>query len=127
MNRKKLEDRLIKFSVKTAEIINEMPNTKFANHLANQLVRSCTSPALNYGETQAAESKKDFIHKMSVVLKELRESLICLKIIKRRALCQSIKSLDNIIIECNELVSIFYRSIETASNRNRKDRKSLRR
>lgn len=59
-----------------------MPNNKFANHLAGQLVRSCTSPALNYGETQGAESKKDFIHKMSVVLKELRESLNCLKIIK---------------------------------------------
>ncbi|NBC03344.1 MAG: four helix bundle protein [Bacteroidetes bacterium] len=127
MNRKDLEDRLIDFSVETAEIINGLPNTKFANHLANQLVRSCTSPALNYGETQAAESKKDFIHKMSVVLKELRESLICLKIIKRRDLFQARKFLNKLINECNELVSIFYRSIETASNRNQTDRKSLRR
>ena len=127
MNRKDLEDRLIEFSVQTAEIINEIPNTKFANHLANQLVRSCTSPALNYGETQAAESKKDFIHKMSVVLKELRESLICLKIIKRGKLFQTSRILDALIKECNELVSIFYRSIETASKRNRTDRKSLRR
>jgi four helix bundle protein len=127
MNRKDLEDRLIDFSVETAEIINGLPSTKFANHLANQLVRSCTSPALNYGETQAAESRRDFIHKMSVVLKELRESLICLKIIKRRELIQNNKCLDVLIIECNELVSIFYRSIETASNRNQTDRKSLRR
>jgi four helix bundle protein len=72
MNREVLEERLIQFAVMTAAIINEMPNTKFSNHLSGQLVRSCTSPALNYGEAQGAESKKDFIHKMSVVLKELR-------------------------------------------------------
>lgn len=127
MNRKELEDRLIDFSVITAEIINKMPNTKFANHLAGQLVRSCTSPALNYGETQGAESKKNFIHKMSVVLKELRESLICLKIIKRTKSYHSEKPVNRAIVECDELVSIFYRSIETASNRKQTDRKSLRR
>jgi four helix bundle protein len=58
MNRKELENRLIDFAVISADIINEMPNNKFSNHLASQLVRSCTSPALNYGETQGAESKK---------------------------------------------------------------------
>lgn len=104
-----------------------MPNTKFANNLANQLVRSCTSPPLNYGETQGAESKKDFIHKMSVVLKELRESLICLKIIQRTKLLQSELTLEKAITECNELVAIFYRSIETASKRAKTDRKPLRR
>lgn len=60
MNRTELEDRLINFAVLTAEIINEMPINNFANNLANQLARSCTSPALNYGETQSAISKKDF-------------------------------------------------------------------
>lgn len=127
MNRKDLEERLIEFSVATAEIIDDMPNTKFANHLAGQLVRSCTSPALNYGETQGAESKKDFIHKMSVVLKELRESLICLKIIKRTKLYHSEKPINIAISECDELVSIFYRSVQTASNRAKKDQKSLHR
>jgi four helix bundle protein len=114
MNRKELENRLIDFAVLTAEIIKEMPGNKFANHLANQLVRCCTSPALNYGETQSAESTKDFIHKMSVVLKELRESLICLIIIKRSNSYHSIEPVDVAIIESNELISIFYRSIETA-------------
>ncbi len=118
MNRKILEERLIEFSVITAKVINRMPNNKFANHLASQLVRSCTSPALNYGETQGAESKKDFIHKMSVVLKELRESLICLKIIKRTKSCNSEKCLNSAISECDELVSIFFKSVQTASNRN---------
>jgi len=59
MNRKELEERLIDFAVLTAEIINEMPSNKFANNLANQLARSCTSPALNYGETQSAVSNKE--------------------------------------------------------------------
>ena len=114
MTRKELEDRLINFAVLTAEIINEMPNTKFTNHLANQLVRSCSSPALNYGETQGAESRKDFIHKMSVVLKELRESHNCLRIIKRSKSFQSEAKLNDAIAECNELISIFYRSVQTS-------------
>jgi len=58
MNRRELENRLIDFAVLTAGIINEMDNNKFANNLASQLARSCTSPALNYGETQSAVSKK---------------------------------------------------------------------
>ena len=61
-----------------------MINTRASNHYAGQLLRSGSSPALNYGETQSAESKKDFIHKMSIILKELRESLICLTNIKRK-------------------------------------------
>ena len=127
MNRKILEERLINFAVITAEIINKMPNTKFANHLAGQLVRSCTSPALNYGETQGAESTKDFVHKMSVVLKELRESLNCLKIINRTTSYHPETPIDKVISECDELVSIFYKSVQTASNRKQTDRKSLRR
>lgn len=127
MNRKILEERLINFAVITAEIINKMPNTKFANHLAGQLVRSCTSPALNYGETQGAESTKDFVHKMSVVLKELRESLNCLKIINRTTSYHPETPVDKVISECDELVSIFYKSVQTASNRKQTDRKSLRR
>jgi four helix bundle protein len=119
MNRKELEERLIEFSVNTAEVINNMPNNKFANHLASQLVRSCTSPALNYGETQSAESTKDFVHKMSIVLKKLRESLNCLKIIKRTNSYHSDSPINKVITECNELVAIFYRSVQSASNRNR--------
>ncbi len=117
MTRKELEDRLIDFAVLTAEIIKGMPNDKFSNHLANQLVRSCTSPALNYGETQGAESKKDFIHKISVVLKELRESHNCLRIIRLSNSCKSEIPVKKAISECNELISIFYRSVQTASSR----------
>lgn len=117
MDRIELEERLIDFAVLTADIINEMPNNKFANNLANQLARSCTSPALNYGETQSAVSKKDFIYKMNIVLRELRESLICLTIIKRSRSCSLKLVMEKAITECDELVSIFYRSVETASRK----------
>jgi four helix bundle protein len=130
MNRKQLEERLIDFAVIIAGIINEMPNTKFANHLASQLIRKSTSPALNYGEAQGAESKKDFVHKMSLVLKELRESHICLKILMRTQSFHEKNTVQKAIRESNELISIFYRSIQTASSYGgniKKDRKSLRR
>ncbi len=94
--------------------------TKAGNHLSGQLIRSGTSPALNYGEAQSAESRKDFIHKMKIVLKELRESLVCLKILHRSNLYISEDKLNRIINECDELISIFVKSIETAEkNANR--------
>ena len=81
MNKLELEERLIDFAVLIIEISGELPKTNIGLHLSGQLVRSGTSPALNYGEAQSAESRKDFIHKIKIVLKELRETLVCLKII----------------------------------------------
>jgi four helix bundle protein len=69
-----LEDRLINFAVRMIAISEMLPNTRAGNHVASQLVRCGTSPAFNYGEVQSAESQKDFIHKMKVILKELRET-----------------------------------------------------
>src|SRR5687768_6616402 len=86
MNKRDLEERLINFAVLVIEIVEAMPNTRAANHLGGQLLRSGTSPALNYGEAQSGESRKDFIHKIKVVLKELRESFVCFKIIQRAKL-----------------------------------------
>ena len=114
MTKKDLEERLINFSVLIIEIIDEMPNKKAANHLSGQLVRSGTSPSLNYGEAQSAESRKDFVHKIKVVLKELRESFVCLKIIKRTKLFKTKEKIDKALIENNELISIFVKSVETA-------------
>ena len=114
MTKKDLEERLISFSVLIIEIINEMPNTKAANHLSGQLIRSGTSPSLNYGEAQSAESRKDFVHKIKVVLKELRESFVCLKIIERAKLYKTEEKIDKALIENNELISIFLKSVETA-------------
>jgi four helix bundle protein len=110
-----LENRLIEFVLKIDELVEKLPNTRLANHLAGQLIRSGSSPALNYGEAQSAESQKDFIHKILVVLKELRETRICLKIIKKKPLVD-----DSIVIpvlsENEELIAIFAKSLKTAKS-----------
>jgi four helix bundle protein len=114
MNKHDLEERLIDFAVTIVEIVETMPDSKAANHLAGQLLRSGTSPALNYGEAQSAESRKDFIHKIKIVLKELRESIVCLKIIYRTKLFKEEEKVISAISESNELISIFVKSVETA-------------
>ena len=115
-NPKNLEDRLIDFAVHVITLTEALPSTKTGNHIAGQLVRSGTSPAPNYGEAQSAESRKDFIHKMKICLKELRETLIWLQIIERKPLCEPAKML-GILQENNELVSIFVTSIKTAESK----------
>lgn len=113
MTRKELEERLIDFAVLTIEISESLIKTKAGNHLSGQLARSGTAPALNYGEAQDAESDNDFVHKMKIVLKELRETFIALKIIHKAKLCESGVKIHFALNECNELVSIFVKSIET--------------
>ena len=106
-----LEERLIDFSVLIIKIVEILPSDKIGGHLGSQLLRSGTSPALQYGEALGSESRKDFIHKLGILLKELRESLNCLKILSRVNYIQS----DNPALkECNELISIFVKSVETA-------------
>jgi four helix bundle protein len=114
-----LEERLIDFAVIVSDIVEGLPATRMGNYLAGQLVRSGCSPALNYGEAQSAESRNDFIHKMKVILKELRESLISIKLIERKKLYDLEKML-GAKDECNQLVAIFVKSIETAKKNNTK-------
>ncbi len=120
MDKFELEERLISFAVLIIEIVNEIPNTKVGNHLSGQLVRSGTSPALNYGEAQSGESRRDFIHKIKIVLKELRETLICLKIIYRTKLYKSKKKIETALKENDELISIFVKSVETTQKNMKK-------
>jgi len=108
-----LEDRLIDFAVDMIDVIEALPNSKAGNHIANQLVRSGTSPAPNYGEAQSAESRRDFLHKMKICLKELCESLVWLKIIARKQFCDP-EQIAAGITECDELIAIFVSSIRTA-------------
>ena len=68
-----LQERLIEFAVRVLNVVESLPNSRVGNHVAGQLIRSGTSPAPNYGEAQSAESRKDFIHKTKVALKELRD------------------------------------------------------
>jgi four helix bundle protein len=88
MKPQELEDRLIDFAVMVIGVVEALPNSKAGNHIAGQLVRSGTSPAPNYSEARSAESRKDFIHKMKISLKELRETVIWLKIISRKRLAE---------------------------------------
>ena len=109
----KLNERLIDFAVVILKISAKFPKTIAANHIAGQIVRSGSAPALHYGEAQAAESSKDFIHKMKVALKELRETFNGLRI-SRKMLWLPDEEFIWVIDENNQLISIFYKSIETA-------------
>lgn len=121
-----LEERLINFVVSIIDIAEKMKKSYAGSHLSGQLIRSSTSAALNYGEAQSAESRKDFIHKLKVVLKELRETFVNLKIIHRAQLYSDGNHLQQVLSENNELISIFISSVETASkNLSVKDDRSV--
>lgn len=115
-----LQKRLVSFAILIMEIVETLPKTYTGKHFSNQLVRSGTSPAFQYGEAQSGESRKDFIHKMKIGLKELRESFIALTIIKEKPLLEHPK-VDQALTECDELISIFFTSIDTAK-RNMRNR-----
>ena len=114
-----LEERLIDFAVRIIRTAESLPKSKVGNHIASQLIRSGTSPAPNYGEAQSAESRADFIHKMKISLKELRETRVWLLIIIRANLIKEISKLESVADENNQLISIFVASIKTA-NQNKK-------
>jgi four helix bundle protein len=69
-----LEDRLLEFSARIIRLVDALPNTRAANHVAGQLLRCGTSPLGNHGEVQAAESRRDFVHKLRICLKEFKET-----------------------------------------------------
>ncbi|QJP33091.1 four helix bundle protein [Nonlabens sp. Ci31] len=114
-----IETRLIQFSVDIIKVADHSMNNSYtANHLCKQLIRSSTAAALNYGEAQSAESHKDFLHKMKIALKELRESMVNLKIQKGAALIKNSTDVDRLIDENNQLISIFVASIKTSKTKN---------
>jgi len=108
-----LDERLINFAAEIIDISETLPNTIAGRHIAGQLVRSGTAPALHYGEARGAESRKDFIHKLKIGLKELRESFNCHRIIRKKKWYNE-ERLDKFLDENNQLISIFVKSIETA-------------
>ena len=116
-----LEERLVDFAVRIIDIVESLPRTRAGNHLAAQLVRSGTSPALNYGEAQSAESRNDFVHKLKIILKELRETKICLSIIDRKKISRMQSVLPDTAGECRQLIAIFAKSILTVESRREKD------
>jgi four helix bundle protein len=117
-----IENRLVDFTCRMIDVVEALPNTRAGNYIAGQLIRSCHSPTFNYGEAQAAESTSDFIHKMGVVLKELKECRTALKVIIKKTMIKPISKLDGIYKETEELVAIIGKSISTAK-KNRETKK----
>lgn len=113
-NKYDLQQRLIDFSILIIKIAETMNKSYPAQYVKGQMVRSGISPGLHYGEARAAESADDFIHKVKVILKELRETFNGLQITKKAQLSNNPKLIDEAIQECNELIAIFVKSIDTA-------------
>ena len=115
MNKKELEQRLISFSSSVLKEVQKLKKGQAVNHLVGQIIRSATAVALNYGEAQSAESKRDFIHKTGVVLKELRETFINLSLlIDLTEDAQLTESLSHLKSENNEIIAIFHKTVQTA-------------
>jgi four helix bundle protein len=106
-----LEDRLVDYSCRMIDVVEALPRNRAGFYIANQLVRSCISPTFNYGEVQGAESRNDFVHKLGVVLKELKECRSALKIILKKEMIRPGSKLGDIFKETEELIAIIAKSI----------------
>ena len=112
-----LNERFIDFAARIIKLCDALPETKSTAHIRGQLLRSGTSPAPNYAEAQSAESRDDFIHKLKVALKELRETEVWIKLIIRVGLYKPTAKLIPLSEECNELIAILVKSVETAKRK----------
>jgi len=108
-----IEDRLIEFAVRVIRVSEALPDTSAGQHIKDQLLRSGTSPAANYGEARNAESTRDFVHKLKIVVKELNETRIWLRIIIQSELMDA-ERLEALSDECDQLCRIIGASIQTA-------------
>jgi four helix bundle protein len=116
-----LSERLLNFAVRVGKTVDALPNTRLGRHIASQLIRSGTSAAPNYEEGCAAESRADFVHKLSICLKELRESRFWIRLISESGSLSKKKRLD-LQEECSQLCKILAKSILTAKNNAKKER-----
>jgi four helix bundle protein len=112
-----LEERLLDYAAQIVRLVEHMPQSRVGNHVASQLLRSGTSPLPNHGEAQAAESRNDFIHKLSICQKELKESRRWLRLAIRVSLVDSADDPDSILAETEELIRIFAASLRTAKGK----------
>ncbi len=113
MTSDELSDRLVDFAARVGKVVDALPDTRMGRHIAGQLIRCGTSPAPNYEEACAAESRADFVHKLHVVLKELRESRCWLRLIIKAELLPE-ERLTGLLDECCQLCNIIGQSVATA-------------
>jgi len=116
MTSEELEDRLIDFAVRIGNVADALPETPLGQHIADQILRSGTSPAPNYSEGCAAESRRDFAHKLSISLKELRETKTWLRIIRKADLLPA-ERLHKITDETDQLCAILSQSVHTVKEK----------
>jgi four helix bundle protein len=109
-----LEERLLEFASAVIDLSENLPDTRAGNHVAGQVLRSGTSPYPNHGEAEDAESRDDFIHKLKVCLKELRETRRWARLIKRKGWAKEDPTQVFVLSEADELIRIFYSSVQTA-------------
>jgi four helix bundle protein len=113
-----LEERLLEYAVRIIRLVDALPPTRAGRHVADQLLRCGTSPLANHGELQGAESRKDFVHKLGICLKEIREARRWLRLVHRVPLLTPAK-VDPLIGETESLIKIFAASIRTAEKNKR--------
>lgn len=113
-----LEERLIEFASRIIDVVEAIPNTRAGIYIAGQLIRCGLAPVLLYAEAQGAESRDDFIHKMKITQKELKETRACLKLIIKKEMIKPITRLDEVLKETEELIAIVSSGIETARKNN---------
>ena len=113
MNKENLNARIKQFVVRIAKLIEQLPETKTANTITNQIIRSATSIGANYRAACRSKSKRDFINKLKIVEEETDETIYWLELIED---CNQIKPerIKNLKAECEELLAIFVASIKTA-------------
>jgi four helix bundle protein len=113
-----LEERLLEYAVRIIRLVDALPASRAGRHVADQPLRCGTSPLANHGELQGAESRKDFIHKLGICLKEIREARRWLRLIHRVPLLPPAK-VEPLLNETEALVKIFSASIRTAEKNRR--------
>jgi four helix bundle protein len=118
-----LSERLLDFAARIGKVVDALPDTRLGRHIAAQLIRSGTSPAPNYEEGCVAESRADFVHKLTIGLKELRETRLWLRLIIKCELLSKAK-MGNILDECEQLTKVIAQSVITAKRKNVKKAKS---
>ena len=109
-----LEERLLEFASAVIDLSEKLPPSRAGNHIANQILRSGTSPYGNHGEAESAESREDFVHKLRVCLKELRETRRWARLAERKRWAHGDPTLLYVLSESEELIRIFAASIQTA-------------
>ena|SRR5689334_18797875 len=109
-----LEERLLNYAIDVVRLVQKLPDTRVGNHMAGQLLRAGTSALPNHAEAQGAESRRDFIHKLGLCHKELRETRRWLRLIQKIPLVND-DEVASLLAETDELVKIFYASLRTAN------------